>query len=384
MRLSRTGLALLTFGAVAAVATPAHAATNGVVAVVSSTVIEYPAVSGRTNNVVLTRSGNTITVDDTTAIRPGSGCARVDSTKVRCTTRTAPTMVRVILGDGNDSVTNKADIVLAASGGTGNDKILGGPRADILNGGAGADTIGGLAGNDRINGESGNDYLSASAGDDQVNGGEGNDRLFGSDGNDHLSGDAGDDIEDGGNGDDFFEQVVEESPHVTDADRFIGGAGLDVMFYALREKPVIADLDGASRDDGYAGEHDSIGSDIESIYGGNGNDRLTGNGHSEMLYGGNGNDVLAGNGGNDYLEGGPGNDYLSGAAGNDTLLGGQGNDTLYGLSGVDTINGEAGNDRLYGTDGTAGDRINGGSNATATGDTCYRDATDIVSACERP
>lgn len=71
------------------------------------------------------------------------------------------------------------------------------------------------------------------------------------------------------------------------------------------------------------------------LYGGSGNDTLTG---------GTGVNVLSGGDGNDILIGGPTTDYLYGGAGNDTLTGGSGNDYLNGGPGADSMSGGTGND----------------------------------------
>src|ERR1700755_3270034 len=54
-----------------------------------------------------------------------------------------------------------------------------------------------------------------------------------------------------------------------------------------------------------------------------------------QLFGGNGNDTLTGGSGIDELFDGAGNDTLQGKGGNDLLFGGDGNDTLIGGSGND-------------------------------------------------
>ena len=46
------------------------------------------------------------------------------------------------------------------------------------------------------------------------------------------------------------------------------------------------------------------------------------------IYGGTGNDKLSGNGGNDGLDGGAGNDGIDGGDGNDRIQGGEGNDVV--------------------------------------------------------
>jgi Ca2+-binding RTX toxin-like protein len=104
------------------------------------------------------------------------------------------------------------------------------------------------------------------------------------------------------------------------------------------------------------------------LYGGAGNDRITGNIGNDELYGGEGNDSLNGgtgnddlygSSGNDTLDGGADNDYLSGGEGDDTLKGGTGNDDLYGSSGNDTLDGGAGDDYLDG--GAGDDTLKGGT-----------------------
>lgn len=57
----------------------------------------------------------------------------------------------------------------------------------------------------------------------------------------------------------------------------------------------------------------------------------------ESAYGGDGNDTITGNMGNNLLKGMRGNDIINGGVGNDTLIGGPGNDTLIGGDGTDTV-----------------------------------------------
>jgi len=87
------------------------------------------------------------------------------------------------------------------------------------------------------------------------------------------------------------------------------------------------------------------------LFGGAGNDVLTGGSGADLLFGGAGNDTLLGKGGNDLLFGGAGNDTLTGGSGADLLFGGAGNDTLFGKGGNDLLFGGAGNDVLTGGDG---------------------------------
>jgi Ca2+-binding RTX toxin-like protein len=101
------------------------------------------------------------------------------------------------------------------------------------------------------------------------------------------------------------------------------------------------------------------------------------------LFGGEGNDVLTGGSGADKLFGQAGNDTLLGKGGNDLLFGGADNDTLTGGDGDDQAFGQSGNDRMIwnpgddtdlneGADGTDTVEVNGGNgsetfSATANG-----------------
>jgi len=57
------------------------------------------------------------------------------------------------------------------------------------------------------------------------------------------------------------------------------------------------------------------------------NNNLSGTIYQDVIYGGAGNDSLSGLDGDDELNGGSGNDTLNGGAGNDTMIGGAGDDT---------------------------------------------------------
>ena len=78
------------------------------------------------------------------------------------------------------------------------------------------------------------------------------------------------------------------------------------------------------------------------VFGNGGNDTISldeSNGAlpAAQLFGGAGNDVLTGGSGADQLFGGAGNDTLLGKGGNDLLFGGAGNDTLVGGTGNDQV-----------------------------------------------
>jgi Ca2+-binding RTX toxin-like protein len=93
-----------------------------------------------------------------------------------------------------------------------------------------------------------------------------------------------------------------------------------------------------------------------NLFGGNGNDILTGGSGSDMLFGQAGNDTLLGKGGNDLLFGGAGNDTLDGGTGNNQLFGGAGNDRMIWNPG-------GGSDLMEGGDGNDTVEVNGGNGA---------------------
>jgi Ca2+-binding RTX toxin-like protein len=83
------------------------------------------------------------------------------------------------------------------------------------------------------------------------------------------------------------------------------------------------------------------------------------------LFGGAGNDVLTGGSGADLLFGQTGNDTLLGKGGSDLLFGGSENDTLTGGDGDDQVFGESGNDRMIWNPGDDTD-LNEGAGDTDT------------------
>jgi Ca2+-binding RTX toxin-like protein len=80
------------------------------------------------------------------------------------------------------------------------------------------------------------------------------------------------------------------------------------------------------------------------LFGGSGNDTLTGGSGADTLFGQGGDDTLLGKGGNDQLFGGGGNDTLIGGGGNDQAFGQGGNDRMIWNPGDGTDLNEGGND----------------------------------------
>lgn len=163
--------------------------------------------------------------------------------------------------------------------------------------------------------------------------------VYGSEGNDTLQGGDGDDTLNGGIGNDTFKTASA----FDGADVYVGGPDNDTMDYSARLGAVVVDLDGVN-DDGdatynsNAGELDNVGSDVENIVGGAGNDTLTGSNKSNSIKGGGGADTISGgpagspcSGDVDVLEGGAGDDKFDmGSAADcaDSVSGGDGKDTV--------------------------------------------------------
>lgn len=99
--------------------------------------------------------------------------------------------------------------------------------------------------------------------------------------------------------------------------------------------------------------------DMDTIYGGDGDDYITGGSDEDLLFGDAGNDTIYGGTGRDTIEGGAGNDSLFGEDGNDSILGGAGNDYIDGGAGADRLDGGAGADSILG--GLGNDSILGGA-----------------------
>jgi autotransporter-associated beta strand protein len=204
-------------------------------------------------------------------------------------------------------------------------------RGVAIHGGDGDDLIQGGSGDDQLFGEGGHDRIFGGAGNDTLSGGVGNDQLFGQVGNDTLYGDDGDDLLDEGLG---------GGDRSGEVNSLYGGSGNDVI-------------------------QGSPGRD--TVWGGVGNDVVSGGAGDDLIYGEAGNDRLYGDAGNDTIDGGDGDDVVEGRGGDDVIYGGGGNDTLYGddpdesTSGNDRIFGGAGRDFLAG--GIGNDHLDGGADA---------------------
>ncbi|HEX8622331.1 MAG TPA: calcium-binding protein [Allosphingosinicella sp.] len=301
----------------------------------------------------------------------------------------------IINGTGADDTLNGTSSSDTINGLGGNDTLYGNGGNDTLDGGTGADTMYGGIGSDTYivddvgdvvsenSGEGNNDlvrtslaayaltanveelrytgssnftgtgndlnnYIYGAGGSDTLSGGDGYDTLTGNGGDDFLYGGTGGDVLSGGTGADYMEGNTDNDVYVVDnvGDTVVelSGEGTDQVYTTL-------------------GSY-TLGSDVENLnYNAfSGNFAGTGNMAGNIIFGGNGNDSLSGLGGNDELRGQNGSDLLDGGAGNDLLVGGPGADTYTGGADLDTIrisNFESGTgsaaDRI--TDFTSGDDI---------------------------
>lgn len=251
--------------------------------------------------------------------------------------------------DGNDAIlpgdTPNADRIFA---GDGNDTILAGQEAD---------TIFGDAGDDLIVGGDGSESVHGGTGDDTILVGNGQDIVFGEDGDDFVDTRGANPMPDV----DYPGFYGADADPTDDMDTVYGGDGNDTIF---------------------------TGDDADRVFGRNGNDYIDGGFDNDSLYANSGFDTIIGGEGSDYIDGGRGDDLIFGgldlsfpdalnipndggdlrpANNADMIVGNYGNDTIYGMDDDDTLHGGEGNDLIFG--GADNDEIIGGDgNDTASGD----------------
>lgn len=104
----------------------------------------------------------------------------------------------------DDVVITYGTVIENATGGAGNDKLVGNGTGNRLKGGGGNDTLKGGGGKDKLLGQAGADTLKGDKGKDKLLGGDGDDTLKGGGQRDILKGQGGDDMLFGQNGADKF------------------------------------------------------------------------------------------------------------------------------------------------------------------------------------
>lgn len=286
----------------------------------------------------------------------------------------------------------------AAFGGQDNDLLL------ALTSGAPGATLAGDKGNDIIKGAGtggsllyGDDVTltltgDTGAGDDTIwaygqdtaFGGAGNDSLvsfgakimFGNQGNDNLS-------------------IAKDFTGLT------SGAGISL--YGGQGDDTITGYKGGALLSGDKGNDFLIateeGTVVDTLVGGAGNDSLRGTSQKDILIGGasslpgldtapgndlidgrNGNDTIIAGAGGSVISGGQGEDSIIGGAGADSILGGDDNDTIIAGAGNDSLQGWKGNDILTGGAGADSFIFVGGTFATSA----FFTSADGISSIARP
>jgi len=248
---------------------------------------------------------------------------------------------------GNASGTSAADGIF---GGTGNDILNGLDSNDIFHGGTGNDTINGGGGNDRLDGGTGANVIDGGTGDDiaqldlsdqtgdivAVNGG-----VAGVTYNITVAGAAFGSLTNievlnnvkGGTGNDRLGGVytLTSMSHT-----IVSGAGDDVVVVDLSADTTGVFSGGPNNGARIYNQTTGFQINIDAatetlIFTGNANGTSAANG----VFGGIGNDILTGLDKNDIFNGGAGNDTISGGLGNDWLNGGKGANVIDGGDGLD-------------------------------------------------
>ena len=262
--------------------------------------VTFQSEPGETNRVTISEApgGGVLFRDAANPVRARGDCEQVDRNAARCPF--SEDFAKARLGDGDDRATVSYDLA-EVFGGPGGDTLTGGRPRNELDGGPGGDTIRG------------------GRGDDELTGGPGRDRLFGEGGDDTLI--------DG-------ETDAQAARDVIDGGRSVDSAGNDkgdALDYTRRRRGLRVDLERGrtNTEDRFSG--------IESVLGGRGNDRLSGDRDENWLEGRGGDDVIDGRGGGDIPQGGEGEDRVEGGDGDDTVWGDEGRDALSGGRGDDFV-----------------------------------------------
>jgi Ca2+-binding RTX toxin-like protein len=294
--------------------------------------VRFTAAKGERNRLEIssTDTGQILFRDRRVRVRARGDCEQVGRHAAACPS--GEELPRANLGDGADRAAVLGDRFELA-------EVLGGP---------GPDTLVGSKGTNILDGGFGRDVLRGGANSDTLTGGPGRDRVYGGIGDDRL--------------------IDGETDAQAAHDLLVGGSSRDTrnsdvgdtVSYFSRRRDIRIDLGHTpirtSTEDALRG--------FESIGGGSGDDRLSGDRDDNQFSGGPGRDVLNGRGGSDIPAGGPGDDQVGGGSGNDVVWGDAGRDSLSGGDGDDFVialeeGGPLSADRIVcgrGTDGTRSDR----------------------------
>ena len=270
--------------------------------------------------------------------------------------------VQELLNEGVDTIYSAVTHSLESTvenltlSGTGSTIAVGNTLNNVLIGNDGDNQLSGLAGADILLAGAGNDELFIDGQDVMIRGGSGYDIAY-------VLGTAGVTLDLGASelemvkgaaGNDTFTNSSVSGVAMYGGlgdDSLTGGSGADVL---VGDAGVDQLHGGAGDDLLYIDGEDTIvdgGSGYDTVYvGGTGNLALgltldLGAANVESATGGIGNDILTMSGaGSVFLSGNQGDDVLRGGVSGDTLLGGDGNDVLDGGAGIDQLTGGLGND----------------------------------------
>jgi len=226
-----------------------------------------------------------------------------------------------------------------------------GTQIEEATGGSGNDTLIGSADHNILRGGAGNDVLRGGAGEDQLIGGDGSDTYL------WAPGSEGETVFETGSGDGDVD-IVRILGGLKPADVQLTRLANDLVLRHGNDRMVVRDhFSGSSVealvfDDGTRWDLAAIRANVTT--------GMTE--YADVFIGSSENDRVDGYAGNDRLEGGEGDDTLLGSAGDDTLIGDAGNDSLVGGDGSDSLLGGAGDDVL-----DDGESMDGG-----TGSDTYR------------
>jgi Ca2+-binding RTX toxin-like protein len=251
--------------------------------------------SGGNDALEVSRTRSSIEVRAQAPIMAGPGCNGGETRAVSCPAQSAIGYVVAYGHSGDDTLAVTSGFGQTTSvvvdGGTGSDRLLGGPSDEQLFAGSETFSYGSVARSA--------DYISGGGGDDALAAGhEGPDALHGGPGSD---------------------QLITESPcsgHVLDG----GPGGSDIAGFAP-SRGVRVRIGGSAVEIKRKGCRPSkVSAANEILEGSAGDDVLTGdNGPNSLVLGGRGNDLLYGLGGADRLRGDAGRDTMWGGAGNDVI-----------------------------------------------------------------
>jgi hypothetical protein len=267
--------------------------------------VTFTAAKGERNQLEISTAddGRILFRDRRAPVLARGDCERVDEHAAACPR--GEDLPRAYLGDRADQA------------------ALLGPRFELAEvfGGPGPDRLVGSQGYNILDGGAGRDVLRGGAHDDTLTGGPGRDRVY------------------GGVGDDFL--IDGETDAQAARDLFVGGSSRDTrgpdvgdtVSYFSRKHDLRIDL---GRNPIRTSTEDVLRG-FESVGGGSGDDKLSGDGDDNQFNGGPGRDVLNGRGGSDIPSGGAGQDRVEGGSGPDVVWGDGGSDRLSGGSGQDFV-----------------------------------------------